>query len=405
MKRLVWPAVQFVIGIGLVAALLWGIHRSRSTVEGVLDGGIPFGVGFVYSAHADHGVKVTVQAFSEETRRITLSCNVPAERAAALCTSICYLRSQDEHVIAVRHVSARSSGLSALAAAFLTGVARWPWLLLSMLAVASTALFCCWRWFILLKAQGIDIGIRRAGELYLMGAFFSILLPGAVSGDLVKGWYVSRDAAGGRRAEAATTVLLDRAIGLAALVLLAVLVLAWQWPRFGGEAGFRAAAAGVAAVAGTIVVLAVFSFSRWSLPGGRIGDLMGRVREVFRLALADRRVLAPAMLLSIINHAALIAAECAAAAAVGVRLDPGSAIAGFMLVNIVASLPVTPGGLGSREAACLVVLGWFGVPGESAFAISLLTYGWILLIALAGGVVWALRRPGRAAAVSRDGGN
>lgn len=395
MKRLVWPAVQFAIGIGLVTALLWGIHRSRSTVEGVLDEGCGVNVGLVYSAQADHGVRVTVEAFSPETRRVTLSCGVPAKRAAGLCASISILRSQGEQVIAVRQISARSSGMSVLAAALSTGIGRWPWLLLSMLGVASTALFCCWRWLILLRAQGVDIGVRRAGELYLVGAFFSLLLPGAVSGDVVKGWYVSRDAAGGRRAEAATTVLLDRAIGLAALVLLAVLVLAWQWPRFGGEAGFRAAAAGVAAVAGAILALAVLSFSRWRLPGGRIGDLMGRVREVFRLALADRRVLAPAMLLSVVNHSVLIAAECAAAAAVGVRLDPGSAIAGFMLVNVVASLPVTPGGLGSREAACLVVLGWFGVPGESALAISLLIYAWIVLVALAGAAVWALRRHGR----------
>jgi len=79
---------------------------------------------------------------------------------------------------------------------------------------------------------------------------------------------------------------------------------------------------------------------------------------------------------------------------VGVSLGPSDAAAAFLLVNIIAAVPVTPGGLGSREAACLVILGRFGVPGESALAISLLFYAWLLLIALAGAAVWALRRRG-----------
>jgi uncharacterized membrane protein YbhN (UPF0104 family) len=64
-------------------------------------------------------------------------------------------------------------------------------------------------------------------------------------------------------------------------------------------------------------------------------------------------------------------------------------------VNLVAALPVTPGGLGSREAACFVVLGWFGVRGELALAVSLLVYGWLVLIGIAGASVWMLERTRR----------
>jgi uncharacterized membrane protein YbhN (UPF0104 family) len=392
-KRVAWPLLQFALGIGLVAALLWGIHRGRSTVEGVLDEGCGVAVGLVYGATKDHGVAVTVQSFSPETRRVTLSCGVPAERAAALCASISVLRSQGEHVIAVRQISARSSGLSAFAAALASGVARWPWLVVSLLAVASTVVFCSWRWLILLRAQGIGIGAVRAGELYLIGAFFSMLLPGAVSGDVVKGWYVTREAPG-RRTEAAVTVLLDRVLGLVALVIFAALVLAWLWPRFHAEAGFRAALAGMAAVGVGVCAMVVAAFTRRALPDGRFGRVLTRIREVFRMAFADRRIMFAAILISLVNNVVIIGGEYAAAAAVGVSLRPSEAAAGFLLVNIIAAVPVTPGGLGSREAACMVILGWFGVPGESALAISLLFYAWLLLIALAGAAVWALRRPG-----------
>src|SRR5438270_6766668 len=55
-----------------------------------------------------------------------------------------------------------------------------------------------------------------------------MFLPGPTGDDLTRMLYISR-LAPGRVAEACTTVLLDRCIGLASVLLLAVLCIPWQW--------------------------------------------------------------------------------------------------------------------------------------------------------------------------------
>ena len=42
------------------------------------------------------------------------------------------------------------------------------------------------RWQLLLRAQGIKLSMGRTAQLTLIGNFFNIALPGAVSGDFVK---------------------------------------------------------------------------------------------------------------------------------------------------------------------------------------------------------------------------
>lgn len=388
MKRAIGPALQLVLGLSLIGALLWRVHHGRSIVEGVVSEGASLTTGVVYGSATDAKITVTVESFDPDSRRFRCSCALPVADAVAACTGLVSRQGDGGRRIGLRQVTARPAGLSALGASLAGGLDRWPWLLVSFVCVCMTVVLCIWRWRILLRSQGIPMAVFRATELYLVGAFFSLLLPGATAGDLVKGLYVAREAPG-RRAEAATTVVLDRVFGLIALIAAAATVLAWQWPRLGAERIFRSAALAVGLAAVAMCGLVWLAFSRWSPPAGRFGAILARIRETTRVAFSDRRALVVCLLLSLGNHAALIAGEYAGAVAMGLTLQPGEAIAGFMLVNMVAALPITPGGLGAREAACFVVLGWFGVSGEAALAVSLMLYGWLVLIGLSGALVWA----------------
>lgn len=76
------------------------------------------------------------------------------------------------------------------------------------------------RWYWLLEAQGLHIGFKRACQLTYVGNFFNIALPGAVSGDFVKAFYVGKEIRG-QRGRAFGSILFDRVAGVSALVLLA----------------------------------------------------------------------------------------------------------------------------------------------------------------------------------------
>ena len=80
------------------------------------------------------------------------------------------------------------------------------------------------RWNWLLKAQSIHLPLRRVAQLTFIGGFFNIALPGAVSGDFVKAFYVGREIPG-QRARAFASILFDRVAGVSALVLVSAVAM------------------------------------------------------------------------------------------------------------------------------------------------------------------------------------
>src|SRR5262249_35673261 len=68
---------------------------------------------------------------------------------------------------------------------------------------------------------GFDGSWWRYTSYYFIGMYFNIILPTSVGGDVVRVWYL--DSRSGRRWNAFLSVLLDRLIGLSALLALACL--------------------------------------------------------------------------------------------------------------------------------------------------------------------------------------
>jgi len=87
---------------------------------------------------------------------------------------------------------------------------------LIMLVVPLAAL----RWWLLLKALGLQVSPRRTFLLTWIGNFFNSTLPGAVSGDLVKGYYIIKTQAEEGRTHAFMTLLIDRFVGLFGLIVI-----------------------------------------------------------------------------------------------------------------------------------------------------------------------------------------
>ncbi len=76
------------------------------------------------------------------------------------------------------------------------------------------------RWWMLLKAQRIDIPYIIAVRLHFIGLFYNNCLPGSVGGDLLRAGYVSTHT--DKKVEAVLSVFFDRAIGLAGTITMAV---------------------------------------------------------------------------------------------------------------------------------------------------------------------------------------
>lgn len=84
------------------------------------------------------------------------------------------------------------------------------------------------RWRAILIAQGFQMSFWQAFKLTQVGIFFNFVIPGGVSGDLVKGFYLTRNHPD-RKFLAAMTIFLDRVIGLTAMSVMAAISLFYDF--------------------------------------------------------------------------------------------------------------------------------------------------------------------------------
>ncbi len=105
------------------------------------------------------------------------------------------------------------------------------------------------------------------------------------------------------------------------------------------------------------------------------------------------------LVLSIVNHLLFIAASFCIGNALGLPMSFLDYLSLFPIINFIAAIPITPGGLGTRDMAAIRILALHGIPQTSAFPLSLLIYASLLAWSLIGGIFYL----GYAIAMSRSG--
>ena len=84
------------------------------------------------------------------------------------------------------------------------------------------------RWWLLLRAIGLPVKPKQTFLLTWIGNFFNTTLPGAVTGDVIKGYYVIKAQKEEGRTPALMTLLIDRFVGLFGLIVMAFLALVFN---------------------------------------------------------------------------------------------------------------------------------------------------------------------------------
>jgi uncharacterized membrane protein YbhN (UPF0104 family) len=95
-----------------------------------------------------------------------------------------------------------------------------PWYFgLSLATFTGAQIVIVLRWWLLLRAQSIHVAISATTRLFFLGLFYNNVMPGAVGGDVLKAWYITKHT--DKRLEGALSVFVDRVIGLVGLILMA----------------------------------------------------------------------------------------------------------------------------------------------------------------------------------------
>ncbi|MCF7957329.1 MAG: flippase-like domain-containing protein [Phycisphaerae bacterium] len=97
----------------------------------------------------------------------------------------------------------------------------WPMVIGAVVLYFMAQTLLASRWMILLKVHGVSISFFQAVKLTYLGLFYNNMMPGAVGGDLLKGWYITRHSDETNRVSAVVTVFVDRLIGLIGMIMVA----------------------------------------------------------------------------------------------------------------------------------------------------------------------------------------
>ena len=276
------------------------------------------------------------------------------------------------------------------------------WFLLAVAIMTLTVVPMAERWRRLLAARGIHERLPWLTRAYFVSYTAGQILPTSIGGDAVRIVETSRRHVG-RLGDISAIVLLERALGGAATVLLGAFGFLLAIGRY--DVGAYLWIEGVF-VFGTIV-LAFVLFSRAARPLLRAtAPLLRRlrlerpVRAVYDgiHAFRDRSgLLVGLFAFTVAIQAVRVLAIWATAKAVGIELSPRIYYVMGPLFFLVLLVPFTLNGFAVREAFFVSFLGSVGVDADQAFAAGFLFFLVTVALALPGGAILlreGLRRPG-----------
>jgi len=273
------------------------------------------------------------------------------------------------------------------------------WLLAGLAASTLSNFVSAQRWRALAGWFGHRIGAPAATGVYFRAIAINALLPGAiVGGDVYRAVALNRR--GLPALEAGLSVFLDRLSGLWMLVVLGMAAAAWGVAGTPAQAlvpaALRAPGAGaLATLAACLLVAPALVIVVLHPLGTALGGLAGPAGGWrARLVAAGRRPgawrqYALQIVASLVVQALSIAAFALGGHALGIELAAWGWAAAAVPVFLMATLPVSFGGWGTREAAAVLALSAFGVPAAPAVGASVLYGLFGLTQAAAGGLLLA----------------
>jgi len=238
-----------------------------------------------------------------------------------------------------------------------------PALLVANLAMfAFTTALGALRWRLLLRLAGIYLSARRAMQLTFTGAFFNVVAPGNIGGDVIKSLYVARDVAPERRTSVYVIAFLDRLLALAGLVAVAAVLTcargstAWNVPRLRELSSVVVALTIVTFVAPILLMLIIHRSGKrledWIQGTTRIGKFFGQLVASARVVSSGPRTLLVALGLAIATHLLGFVWFSTLATAITAQDIPISSMASVYPLGILSVvLPISYGGFGVGHLA------------------------------------------------------
>jgi hypothetical protein len=277
--------------------------------------------------------------------------------------------------------------------------ADWRPLVFAVLLVVVDRTLMAYRWIALLHTlDPVDRPpLTAILRVFFVSTFLGSFLP-SVGGDAVRAYSIARLRIRGE--DAVASVFMDRMLGIAALLVMALAGL----PLAGELARNWAVLASLAAAGSACLLTLLLVFSprtalaaplallrrsmSWRLPAAARHAGQRLLESIQRYAL-HRAELVKVLACSVAVQAIRVFQAYYLGRSLGIEAGLATYFAVLPLILLIMLLPITVNGIGTGQAAFVWFFAQFGVAGAPAFALSVLFIGLGIVGNLPGGILYA----------------
>lgn len=257
-------------------------------------------------------------------------------------------------------------------------------------------LLAFYRFWVLLRREGVAIERSTAIRLGFLAMFVSNFLPSTVGGDVTKiGWLARRGYSGLR---AAFWALFDRLSNMLAVTALTPFALVLPPVRaavgrvLNGWHPDHSTALGLSLAVALAAALLLFALPRWNPPAAAREEdpargLLHRGRAVWRALLERRETYGVLAGLSVLSILPFLGGTWVAARDLGMTVSLGEVTGIYAILYWITLLPIAVNGLGLQEVSTVYLFQSVGAGEASAVALAVLTRV-VIWISTLPGALW-----------------
>jgi uncharacterized protein (TIRG00374 family) len=255
-------------------------------------------------------------------------------------------------------------------------------LLLAVLVFPIVFVITSYRWHALLQALDIRMSLARTFVINMVGAFYNTFMPGSTGGDVLKAYYAAKQTT--HRTRAVMSVIVDRVLGLLALIILGGAMAAYEYfalpaidpaKRKCGQVALGSALLIFATISGLLVFytpllrkITGMDFIIRRLPMQNQVKKAIDTMEIYR----RRPVLVLwAILITLPVHGTVVLSATLAGKALGLPLAAPYYWVVVPVVVLAGSIPISPQGAGVMEFFAIILTKRQGCTVSQAFALTM----------------------------------
>jgi uncharacterized protein (TIRG00374 family) len=261
----------------------------------------------------------------------------------------------------------------------------------AVIAYLGFVLISTWRWKILLDVQDLRFSFGELVRFYFVALLFNNILPTAIGGDVMRIVYTMKE---DKRATAFSATFVDRMIGFIGLFAFTLFVSMCLFFVHRRNEFFIFSLVGLAllvAITGVLFSMRlyrVFSKILRRIKILKLGERLDRVYEAITRYRHHRFALGSCLLLSLGVQAFIALVWFAVNLAAGGIRPVVYFFLYIPIIGVISMIPVTPGGLGLREASFFTLFTRVGLAQDKAVGVALTVLVISIIFGLAGGVIF-----------------